>query len=127
MSILSVLQVILAFSKARLTRTDSTPGTLETADSTDATQEEQVMPLTRSVVSATVNPLCYGHSLLIISIDVRQEISRDVQTKDRVHVFCMGRVVQVRAVHVHPAHLVLLPKAGVHDHRCTDSSFWIIV
>ena len=103
MSILSVLQVILAFSKARLTRTDSTPGTLETADSTDATQE--------------VNPLCYGHSLLIISIDVRQEISRDVQTKDRVHVFCMGRVVQVRAVHVHPAHLVLLPKAGVHDHR----------
>ena len=83
-SILSVLHVMLAFSKARLTRTDSTPWTFETTDSTEATQEEQVIPLTRIVVSAIVNPLCNGHSLLIISIDVRLEISQDVQTTGRV-------------------------------------------
>ena len=53
-------------------------------DSTEATQEEQVIPLTRIVVSAIVNPLCNGHWLLIISIDVRPEISQDVLTKGRV-------------------------------------------
>ena len=94
-SILSVLQVMLAFSNARLTRTDSTPGTLETTDSTDATQEEQVIPLTRSVDSVIVIPLCCGHSLLIISIDVRQETGQDVQTISQVLGFDRGRVVQV--------------------------------
>ena len=108
---------MLAFSKARFTRTDSTPGTLETTDSTDATQEEQVMPLTRSVVSAIVVPLCFGHSSLIISIDARPAIGQDVQTKDRVLGFDRGRVVQVQAEHVRLAHPDLLPRVGVHDHQ----------
>ena len=113
----SVLHVMLAFSKARFTRTDSTPGNLETADSTDATQEEQVIPLTRSVVSAIVVPLCFGHSSLIISIDARPAIGQDVQTKDRVLGFDRGRVVQVRAEHVRLAHPDLLPIVGVHNRR----------
>ena len=116
-SILSVFQAILAFSKARLTRTDSTPGTLETTDSTEATQEEQVIPLTRSVVSAIGNPLCTGHSLLIISIDARREKGRDAQTKDRVLGFDKGRFDQVRAIHVRLAHPDLLPEAVAHNHQ----------